>query len=144
MEGASETGAMNAIYERHERAVDEYITRLASVERQRGAVFAIHGRVVGVELFDRAVAWRRLMPKLVGSYAIEAIDQEPRADGGLSDSRAFPGCRRQREEPDVSGCRRRNRCPFRGRRVHGAALVRDGVLVHLAAFARALDANAGA
>jgi hypothetical protein len=54
MEGPSETGAMNAIYERHESAVDEYITRLAGVERQRGAVFAVYGRVVGVELFDRA------------------------------------------------------------------------------------------
>jgi hypothetical protein len=80
MEAQSDTSAMSAIFERHEQVLEEYVAQLAAVEHQRGAVFSVHGRVAGAELFDRAAAWRRLMPKLVRSYAIERWTRGREAD----------------------------------------------------------------
>ena len=44
-------------------------------ERQVGAVFAVDGKVVGLDLFDSTVAFRKLMEKLVRSYAMDAIEK---------------------------------------------------------------------
>ena len=39
-----------------------------------GALFAIGGRVIGFDLFDRPSTLRKVLPKLVRSAAIDAID----------------------------------------------------------------------
>jgi len=74
----SNTEAMAAIYQQHAVALDGYVEALGRVERQRGAVFTVHGLLAGMELFDSASTWDRLMPKIVRSYAIDALEE--RAD----------------------------------------------------------------
>ena len=44
------------------------------VEHQVGAVFFVNGQPAGLELFDAAGTWRKLAPKLVRSYALDALD----------------------------------------------------------------------
>jgi hypothetical protein len=78
MQAMSNTGAMAAIYQQHAAALDGYVEALGRVERQRGAVFTVHGLLAGMELFDSARTWDRLMPKIVRSYAIDALEE--RAD----------------------------------------------------------------
>jgi hypothetical protein len=48
------------------------------VDGQVGALFAIGDRIVGFDLFDSADTCRKLLPKLVRSYAIDAIDSSAR------------------------------------------------------------------
>jgi hypothetical protein len=71
----SETGAMEEIFVRHAAFADRCVETLRPVERQCGALFLIDGRVVGFDLFDSVVTLRRVLPKLVRSVAIDAIDQ---------------------------------------------------------------------
>ena len=77
LDASSPTSAMSSMYEVHGGSIDEFVKAFTPVERQVGAVFFINGRVAGLELFDAASTWRAISPKLVRSYAIDAIDRPP-------------------------------------------------------------------
>ena len=70
----SATESMTDAYEGHARQIDDYVQGLKSVDRQAGAVFAIDGKVVGMELFDAPATFARFLEKLVRSYAMDAIE----------------------------------------------------------------------
>jgi len=76
MSAPSPTGAMEEIFSRHSDFTERAVETLVPVERQCGALFLIDGRVVGFDLFDRAITLRRLLPKLVRSVALDAMDAE--------------------------------------------------------------------
>jgi hypothetical protein len=82
MESHSDTAAMASLYEDYQDQADEYLKAIEWVDGQVGAVFAINGQIRGVELFDFATTFRKLMPKLIRSYALDAIDEQ----GGSSSS----------------------------------------------------------
>jgi hypothetical protein len=73
----SPTGAMSAIYERHAGSMEEFTRAFEWQENQCGVAFAIGGRVLGLEIFDRPEVMRRFFQKLVRSYALDALDAEP-------------------------------------------------------------------
>jgi hypothetical protein len=74
MKAGSPTQAMSAMYERHAISVEEHVRAFAWQERQAGVVFAIGGNPLGLDLLDHPAAMRRLFPKLVRSYALDALD----------------------------------------------------------------------
>jgi hypothetical protein len=67
---------MEEIFSVHAGFADRCVESLLPIERQCGALFLIDGRVVGFDLFDRALTLRRLLPKLVRSVAVDALDRE--------------------------------------------------------------------
>ena len=71
----SDTGAMSDIYEQRRQSIEDYVGAFRPQPRQTGAVFAIDGRIVGLELFDAAATFQKLMAKLVRSYAMDAIEK---------------------------------------------------------------------
>jgi ARG and Rhodanese-Phosphatase-superfamily-associated Protein domain len=71
---ASETAAMSAMYDNVDHSLDDFVAAFPPVDRQVGAVFVVDGRLAGLELFDASSIWRKLSPKLVRSYALDAID----------------------------------------------------------------------
>jgi ARG and Rhodanese-Phosphatase-superfamily-associated Protein domain len=75
----SPTSAMSDVYESYSNDLDESVRALSPVEGQAGAVFAINGEMIGLDLFDHASTFRKLLPKLVRSYALEALTR--REDG---------------------------------------------------------------
>jgi hypothetical protein len=75
MEGASPTRAMDAIFTRHAYSVEEYLRSFSCAEGQAGMLFALGGVPVGLDLFDHPATLRRLFPKLVRSYALDALDE---------------------------------------------------------------------
>ncbi len=83
MESYSDTAAMECLYEDYQDQVDEYLKAIEIVESQVGAVFAINGQIRGMELFDFTATFRKLMPKLIRSYALDAIDEQ----GGRANSK---------------------------------------------------------
>jgi hypothetical protein len=106
-----------------------------AVERQVGALVLINGQVAGLELFDAASTWRKLSPKLIQSYALDAIDREnstspPDTTEGsqlieallASNAAVFPAVG---EGEDV-------RLSNAG--ISGAALVAHGRAIHVSAF----------
>ena len=74
LQSQSDTSAVEKVFEDHEKVLDQFVEQLACVEGQVGAVFSIRGLLSGMELFDTAETCRLLMPKLIRSYALDAID----------------------------------------------------------------------
>jgi len=137
LRASSDTGAMSAIFERVGASLDEFVAAFPPIEHQVGAVFLINGHPAGLELFDAASTWRTLSPKLVRSYAVDALDrrdaeQIPQASVDLptvfaravasSPVLCFPATG---EGEDVR---------LTGADIAGAALVARGRAVHVSAF----------
>lgn len=70
----SETGAMDAMFLDHASFVEKAVEALQPVEGQVGVLFAVSGRLLGFDLFDRASTLRKLLPKLVRGAAVDALD----------------------------------------------------------------------
>jgi hypothetical protein len=78
MEASSETSAMSKIYETRQTELNQFAEHLKPVENQVGVIFLINGSVAGLDLFDKSETLAKLMPKLVESYALDALDTHPR------------------------------------------------------------------
>ena len=74
----SPSDAMDAMFEKSRREFEELEARLQPEDNQVGAVFALDGRIVGLEVFDAAETWRRLSGKVYRSYALDALDSGSR------------------------------------------------------------------
>lgn len=82
MSAASPTSAMNAMYEKAAVSLEEYLRAFRWVEGQAGVAFGMGGQMVGLDLFDHPATMQRLFPKLLRSYALDALD-------GAADARAI-------------------------------------------------------
>ncbi len=144
LHATSPTGAMEAIFLQHSTFIDSCVHACRPVQGQVGALFVVAGRIVGFDLFDSGKTLRKLLPKLVRSVAVEALDAQ-------SDGAAAP------EEPSPHGSTPEHFLGAVGASTFGsaravglgedfrlaqpgltaAALVAEGRAVHLAAFALA-------
>jgi len=132
---ASPTAAMSDVYDRHEPAIEEYIEPFAPVDGQVGAVFAIDGVPVGVELFDAPETLRTYLPKIARSYALDALRAAPAVATASEPSALLAAVAAATPtEFDAIGLGRDVR--LESPAVAGAALVLDGHVVHLCAFRR--------
>ena len=91
MEARSPTEAMSAIYERHDATLDDYIRKLTLESDHTGALFATGRREFGLDLFDRHETFAAFFPKLVRSYAIDAMERPAARDQAArrKDAQAF-------------------------------------------------------
>jgi hypothetical protein len=74
MSVASDTGAMSEIYEQKEQAMKEFVERFRPIKGQIGAVFSIDNVITGLDLFDSPDTLGKVLPKLIRSYALDAIE----------------------------------------------------------------------
>jgi len=137
----SDTYAMDDVFDVMEERIKEYGEGFKPMRGQIGACFAIGGTVVGLELFDTPSTFGKLAPKLVRSYALDALGVAPSPAAVttlqaqaflqkalLAKREAFPAIG---EGEDVR---------FTDDGVVGGALVARGRVVHAAVFdARAQD-----
>ena len=140
----SPTGAASDIYEHRRALLDDMVMQVKPQTDQVGAAFMVRGRLIGTEIFGSAHTFAQLLPKLVRSYGLDAIDE-----------RAATLARRHRFEGDPARVvqaflERLLRAaaldkPALGlgtdlrledRDLVGAALVHEGEVVHLSAFTR--------
>jgi hypothetical protein len=75
MDVESSTDAIADAYEYFSGSVDEYVAAFNTTEMQVGACFVINGKIRGIELFDMSDTCSKLMPKLIRSYALDAIEE---------------------------------------------------------------------
>jgi hypothetical protein len=132
----SPTAAMADIYEHYTKRTDEYVGAFAALDRQVGAAFSINGSIIGFDLFDSPATLKQILPKLVRSYALDAIEtatEKPAAQSRASVEELFLAVVKAKantfpaigEGVDVR---------LTGPDLTGAALVTDGRVVHLSAF----------
>ena len=132
---ASDTSAMSDVFERHEASVDDFVHALQPAPNQAGAIFAINGRIIGLELFNAPATWQKLAPKLVRSYALDAIDRGGEASSPLADeARAFMAAVAAVEPSPFPSTGVGMDMRLSSERLNGAALVVDERAVHLSAF----------
>jgi hypothetical protein len=74
MKASSPTGAAAAIYEQNRESLENYLQAFASIDNQTGALFAINGKAIGLDLFDSPKPLKTMLSSLVQSYALDAID----------------------------------------------------------------------
>lgn len=141
----SPTGAMRDTFDRHRDDLDKAVAALHPLPGQVGALFAVHGRFTGLELFDKPATLAALFPKLVRSYALDAIAFDARRRSRDAPPDADPaaflhavGSLRAESYPAVGlGTELR----LEGAGLHGAALVVNDALLHLSVLA---DPDVGA
>jgi hypothetical protein len=133
----SQTGAMSDIYEKRARDLDAYARAFRAEPRQRGAVMAIDGKPVGLELFDSAAAFARYLEKLTRSYALDAIETQKGkalAPSGAEVQRFLDSIRAAAAER-FQALGEGEDIRLTGEGVAGGALMVEGRVVHLAGFA---------
>lgn len=89
----SSTGAMRDVFESKLNDLDEYMKAFKCTTDQKGILVLLNGEVVGLDLISRESAYKILHPKLVKSYALEAILQKKEKAGPMSSFRRRRGFR---------------------------------------------------
>ena len=141
---SSPTSAMEALFVDHAQKLDAFVSALPPVDNQVGALFSVAGQIVGLDLFDRPSTLRKVLPKLVRSVAIDAIDScESQSTSraallGLPTTAAAPHFIAALSSAPVQvapavGLGEDVRLSAPG--LTGAALSLDGAVVHLSGFA---------
>ncbi|MBO0757879.1 MAG: hypothetical protein J2P54_18695 [Bradyrhizobiaceae bacterium] len=142
MRVASPTGAMAALFESRRDDLQDYLDAIPTVEGQCGAVYALGGVVVAMEIFDSDTTFKKLARKLVASYALDAMELDQTGDLPDADAaRSFIHSVRvaSRERSGAVGVGKTVR--ISGGDLVGAALELDGRCVHLSAFGRSAFAD---
>ena len=134
---SSSTGAMHALYAEYEKELAGYLERLAVPADACGLAVAIGGAVRCVDVFDKPSTLGCLRAKLLRSYAIEAMGQEPTghpvpASGEVSRllAQTAAGEWTRHDSPGLGEDWR-----FRADSAMGAALVVDDEPIHVGVFA---------
>ena len=131
----SRTRAASAMYDKERHNLDRFVEGLWPQEGQVGAVFAIRGQVAGLDVFDSPRTWSSLMPKLVRSYGLDALDLGVGGDGF-----AEPSPRRFLEAVSAAKCTlypaigAGRDLRVEGGGILGAALTTEHGVVHAVAF----------
>jgi hypothetical protein len=136
MGAESPTAAAAAMYEQHRPRLEDFVAAFQPVEGQVGALFAVNGSPWGIDVFDSPATLGKTSPKLVRSYALDAID--------VATDKATPVLEQEalRFVADAMAARV-DRFPAVGLgedlrlaspTLTGGALAVDGKVVHLCAF----------
>jgi hypothetical protein len=141
----SETSAMSAMFDSYEGSLDECVAAFTPVAGQAGAVFFVNGRPAGLELFDAARTWRMLAPKLIRSYALDALDQPDEASesDAAAEAKTFIDRLMSSEASVFQAVGQGEDVRFEGADVVGAALVVSGKAIHVSAFPTASTGKKG-
>ncbi len=134
---SSATGAMGDAYESRAGDLDAYAQAFRPESRQRGAVVAVDGKVVGLEVFDSAAVFAKYFEKLVRSYAMDAIETA----NGKTLAPPEEEVRRFLEKMKAAAAERfaalgeGEDLRLSGEGIAGGALAAGGRVVHLAGYA---------
>ena len=131
----SRTSRLEDVYLARGDKIGAYVDELPAADGQLGAMFALGGKIRGIEAFDHPATLRKVLPKLVRSWAMDALTvghegaapQDAEVERRLGELASLS----QSEHPAV-GLGREVR--FESPQVTGAALLHEGRVVHLCAF----------
>lgn len=133
----SRSGAISDGYESYGDRLREFEAALAAVPGQRGAAFALDGRVVGIELLATEAAFRAIFRKLLKSYAFDALEAAELAAPKVptkADVEAFIARVLGARVSSAPSAGLGSDVRLSGEGCAGHALVHDEAVLHLAAF----------
>jgi hypothetical protein len=132
----SGTSALSDIYESRRERLGEYLTEFGAATKQVGAVFEIDGATAGLDLFDKESTLSRVLPKLVRSYALDAIEVslDQKEDGSAERPDQFIGWVAEATCKRFPATGLGEDIRLASQAVSGGALNVDGSILHLCAF----------
>jgi len=74
----SRTGAVNEVYESYDDKLKKYCAAFSPLEGQLGVAVFINNSFVCLDAFDSAETLDKLHPKMIESYALDALEQQKR------------------------------------------------------------------
>jgi hypothetical protein len=131
---ASPTQAMSAMYDNHAVSIDAYLRAFAWAERQAGVLFAIGPQTMGVDLLDHSETMRKAFPKLLRSYALDAVEAPRLAPASPAAATAFLACVRGAMPMTQPAVGMGKDIRLTGDGISGAALWAERRYIHLCAF----------
>ena len=133
---SSPTDSMSDIYAHRKRSVEEAVEALTSAYQQVGAIFGIDDAVAGIDLFDAPDIFSKLLPKLVRSYALDAIETRTKDKKSTSGNEAqrFIDILSAVETQKFSAVGLGEDLRLKSQMIAGGALANEGRIVHLGAF----------
>lgn len=140
---SSTTRSLNAVTQAIGTDLQQFVEVLGTPQgREVGAVFALGREIVGLDLFDQSASFASLLPKLITSYALDAMQERPTAvppppsvvSKWLNTVQSADGAASR-----SVGLGEDVRLSASG--ISGAALIVEGTVVHLSAFRAAAQAG---
>ena len=141
----SRTAAMKDIYEAKEKELDEHLKTFACLPQQKGLLTFIDEEIVGFDFLSLDTAYALLHPKLVKSYAMEALMQKtpksekPSADKAKEFLKEAGRCKEKKYKSVGKGDDHR----FEGKQLVGSALKFQKKVIHMAFFSITESEKAG-
>ncbi|MCS6918610.1 MAG: hypothetical protein NZM28_02440 [Fimbriimonadales bacterium] len=134
----SPTGALHDVYEQRRRDIDSYLEAFEPLPNQVGAVFAVNGEIVGVEVFDSPETFRKMFPKILRSYALTAMTSPHSETRPISrhDADQFLNALADMPTESFQSVGLGTEAHLNDEQVSGCALLHEGQLIHLYAFRR--------
>jgi hypothetical protein len=133
---SSSTSAAEALYDANRTRLDDYLSGFTPQENQVGALFVINGKAVGFDLFDNARTMEKQLPKLVQSFALDAIDESSQLSGEPSQEEA-ESLLKAAMDADVerfSAVGEGEDLRLQGQGITGGGLLHENRLIHLCVF----------
>jgi len=132
----SGTGAMSEVFENKATDLEEYLRAFSCLPEQRGMLVMVNGEALGMDALSRPQAYEILHPKLLKSYAMEALihrkKRAPRAS--LDKAKAFMARVKDCEEKRYASVGMGWDYRYLGKDVVGSALLYRRKVVHMAFF----------
>jgi len=136
MGSSSSSDALHDFFVEYAQKLEALVGSFPLPEVSNGAAFAIDGRVVGADLFDKPATLKKLWPKLVKSYAADALEEPKEKPATIEAERILEWLKSARSARqhwfDSPGVGKDVR--IEGDHLVGATLVVDERPVHLELF----------
>ena len=132
----SATAALSDVFDSHSASIEDYVRRLRVEPDQIGAMFAIDGKIEGLELLDSSTTFSKMFENLVRSYALDALETAagPSRMASEDDARAFLEELAEAETSEYPAIGLGEEIRVNADNIVAGGLRVDDTLVHLVAF----------
>lgn len=144
----SESSAADAMYVSKRTKIDEFVKAFKHTSSQVGSVFMVDGKVSGLDLYTSESTHKQMLPRLIRSYALDAVDSSTsrtQSESKPQDSNTDHKAKTSTEEfisqlgnswtKRFKGVCMGENVRFMDDRITGSALELDDRVLHLSAFA---------
>ena len=147
IEADSDTDASAAMYEASASDLETFVKKFQPEAKQIGSLFLVDGKVAGLEIFSSEKTHSQVLPRIVRSYGLDAIDTDrsrrrsgnkwvgPNTDEVQDATREFLDNLQQSWTKQFEGLGLGQNVRFKDDNITGGALIHEDKVLHLCAFA---------
>jgi len=132
----SPTSAMKQVFDSKENDLKEYLDAFQYVLHQKGILVMVNGKIAGFDILSLSSAYEIIHPKLVKSYAMDALlEKKGNGDEGSVDkAKSFIKEATECEEKEYESIGHGWDHRFEGKTIVGSSLVYLDKVIHMAFF----------